>query len=80
MYNEDAMHKHVAHVLKWWKGERHPEGVPVTRAHRCRWANMSFRMIYCALIVSFRTCEYADDCEWRAAKALELSIRQKQRV
>ncbi|CAA7264816.1 unnamed protein product [Cyclocybe aegerita] len=60
-HNDAMLDAHLDHVLKWWHGERKPEGVPVEYTYRCRW------------------CEYANDCEWRAEKALEISQKAKER-
>ncbi|KAF8910084.1 exonuclease V a 5' deoxyribonuclease-domain-containing protein [Gymnopilus junonius] len=55
LFDAQVLDNHLTHVMKWWRGQREPEGVAIDRTYRCR------------------TCEYANDCEWRAQKALELS-------
>ncbi|KDR85679.1 hypothetical protein GALMADRAFT_234689 [Galerina marginata CBS 339.88] len=60
-HNDEELDEYLTHVLKWWRGERKPEGVPLDRAHRCS------------------TCEYANDCEWRAERALEFLFNKRKR-
>ncbi|KAF9486478.1 hypothetical protein BDN70DRAFT_988033 [Pholiota conissans] len=59
IHDDMELDTHLTQVLRWWRGERKPEGVSVEHSYRCR------------------TCEYAEDCEWRAEKALEHINRKK---
>ncbi|KAF9015724.1 exonuclease V a 5' deoxyribonuclease-domain-containing protein [Cyathus striatus] len=61
VHDDAVLDTHISNVLRWWHGERKPEGVPLALSRRCR------------------TCEYNDDCEWRARKAEESlrNIKQK---
>ena len=34
-HNDEELDNHLAHVLKWWRGERKPEGVSLDHTHRC---------------------------------------------
>jgi exonuclease V len=34
-FDEDTMHAHVQNVMKWWRGERAPQGVDIEHVRRC---------------------------------------------
>ncbi|KAG5715711.1 Defects in morphology protein 1 like protein [Termitomyces sp. T112] len=35
-YDEEMLNQHIAHVLKWWRGNRNPQGVSLEDSWRCR--------------------------------------------
>lgn len=76
LHDDLELDNYVTQVLKWWRGERRPEGVSLEHSYRCRSVSFSedFQNISHLLL---RTCEYSEDCEWRAEKALEHSRRKK---
>ncbi|RDW91908.1 putative exonuclease V [Coleophoma crateriformis] len=41
---------YIEREMRWWNGQREPEGVAVEEAYKCR------------------TCEFAENCEWRLGK------------
>jgi exonuclease V len=57
--DEDVLKSYVEHEMKWWRGEREPQGVVIEEAFKCR------------------SCEFADDCEWRLGKVEEATMKAR---
>ncbi|KAG6874411.1 hypothetical protein C0995_015147 [Termitomyces sp. Mi166 len=35
-YDEEMLNRHIIHTLKWWRGDRNPQGVSLEDSWRCR--------------------------------------------
>ena len=36
LHDDKILDAHLTHILKWWRGERKPVGVPLELAWRCK--------------------------------------------